>query len=73
MSNRYVILFSVAEVFLIAFGIQAIHNPKLQKLAGVLWLIFVVAFNFWYPDKHAKVDIRSTIQQINAVKTKPMW
>ena len=61
---------SIAEVFLIAFGIQAIKNPKRQKIAGVLWLMFVVAFNVWYPRQHAKLDIRSTLKQINAVKTK---
>ena len=68
--NRYVIPISIAEVFIVALGMHAIQNTKLQKIAGVLWLVFIIGFNFWYPDKHAKLDIRSTIDQINAVKTK---
>lgn len=68
--NRYVIPVSIAEVFIIALGIQTIQNPKLQKIAGILWLLFVIGFNIWYPDKHAKLDIRATLRQINAVKTK---
>ena len=68
--NRYVIPVSIAEVFIITFGIQAIQNSQLQKIAGVLWLIGVMGFNLWYPDQHAKLDIRSTIRQINSVKTK---
>jgi hypothetical protein len=68
--NRYVIPVSIAEVFIIALGIQAIRNPKHQKIAGILWLVFILGFNIWYPNQHAKLDIRSTIQQINTVKTK---
>lgn len=68
--NRYVIPVSIAEVFLIALGIKAIRQPKIQKVVGILWLLFVLGFNIWYPDKHAKLDIRRTLQQVNALKTK---
>jgi uncharacterized membrane protein len=68
--NRYVIPVSIAEVVIISLGIHAIHNAKLQKVAGVLWLLFVVGFNIWYPNKHAKLDIRGTLKQVNAVKSK---
>lgn len=68
--NRYVIPVSIAEVFIIALGIRAIRNSTFQKIAGVLWLLFVLGFNVWYPNKHAKLNIRETIRQINAVKTK---
>ncbi len=67
--NRYVIPISIAEVVIIALGIQTIKNTTVQKLIGILWLLFILAFNIWYPDKHAKVDIRGTFRQINAVKT----
>jgi uncharacterized membrane protein len=68
--NRYVIPVSIAEVFIIALGIHAIQNTKLQKITGVLWLLFVLGFNIWYPNKHAKLDIRGTLKQVNAVKSK---
>jgi len=68
--NRYVIPVSIAEVIIIALGIQTIKNTTVQKLVGILWLLFILAFNIWYPDKHAKLDIRGTFQQINAIKTK---
>lgn len=67
--NRYVIPVSIAEVFIIALGIRAIQNTTIQKIAGVLWLLFILGFNIWYPDKHAKVDIRSTLTQINMLKS----
>lgn len=68
--NRYVIPVSIAEVFIVALGIRAIRNSTFQKIAGVLWLFFVLGFNVWYPSQHAKLDIRETFRQINAVKTK---
>ncbi|MCX6793810.1 MAG: hypothetical protein NTY06_01765, partial [Candidatus Gottesmanbacteria bacterium] len=68
--NRYVIPVSIAEVFIIALGIRTIQNPTFQKIAGVLWLLFIVGFNIWYPNKHAKLDIRETLKQINAAKSK---
>lgn len=67
--NRYVIPVSIAEVFIIALGIQAIQNTKIQKIAGILWLLFVLGFNIWYPNKHAKLDIRATLTQINTLKS----
>lgn len=67
--NRYVIPVSIAEVFIIALGIHAIQNTKLQKITGVLWLLFVLVFNVWYPNKHAKLDIRATLTQINMLKS----
>jgi len=68
--NRYVIPVSIAEVLIITMGIYAIRNTTLQKIAGVLWLLFVLGFNIWYPEKHAKLDIRKSFRQINVVKTK---
>jgi hypothetical protein len=67
--NRYVIPVSIAEVFIIALGIKAIQNTNIQKIAGILWLLFVLGFNIWYPDKHAKVDVRTTLTQINMLKS----
>jgi mannosyltransferase len=67
--NRYVIPVSIAEVVFLARGIRARKNTTVQKIAGVLWLLFVLGFNIWYPNKHAKVDIRAPLTQINMLKS----
>jgi mannosyltransferase len=68
--NRYVIPVTIAEVFIITLAISGIRNVPIQKIIAGLCLLFVLIFNIWYPDKHAKPDIRGTLRQINAVKTK---
>ena len=67
--NRYMIAVSIAEVFIIALAISAIKNPVVQKIAAALALLFVLGFTIWYPDKHAKTDMRSTLTQVNELKT----
>jgi hypothetical protein len=65
--NRYVIPATVAEIFLIAFAIENITQPLIQKLVAVLSLLFVFGFNLWYPVYNKKPDIRNTILQVNAL------
>jgi hypothetical protein len=65
--NRYVIPVTVAEVFLFVFALERIRNKTIQKLAATIALLFVLIFNIWYPAKHAKLDIRTTIYQVNAL------
>ncbi len=67
--NRYVIPISIAEVFIIALAIYAIRNRMVQKITAALCLLFILGFNIWYPDKHAKLDIRATMTQINMLKS----
>jgi len=66
--NRYMIAVTVAQVILVAQAIRTIKNPWLQKAAGFAAIAFVVGFNVWYPNKHAKMDIRSIMMQINAMQ-----
>lgn len=68
--NRYVIPVSIAEVMIVALAIYAIRNTTVQKVTAAVCLLFVLGFNVWYPDKHAKLDIRGTLRQVNAVKSK---
>jgi hypothetical protein len=68
--NRYVIPVSIAEVMIIALAIYAIRNTTVQKITAALCLLFVLGFNIWYPNKHAKLNIRETLKQVNAVKSK---
>lgn len=68
--NRYLISVTIAEVFLIALAIEAIKNRFLQKIFAVCFLLFALGFNVWYPSQHAKLNIRSTIQEVNALKGK---
>lgn len=66
--NRYIIPSTIAEVFLVIFALEAISNKVLQKILGGVALISLLLFNMWYPDQHAKLDIRNTIKQINILK-----
>ncbi len=65
--NRYLIPVTVAEVFLIIFSIEAIKSHVMQKLIASCLLFIVIVFNVWYPSLHAKLDIRTTIQEVNAL------
>ncbi len=66
--NRYMIAVSIAEVFVVALAIYAIKNAAWQKIAASIAILFVLGFNMWYPDKHAKTDIRDTMRQVNTLK-----
>jgi hypothetical protein len=68
--NRYVIPATVAEIFLIVCAIERIKNSTLQKGVAIVALLFVIVFNMWYPNQHAKLDIRSTVFQVNALMQK---
>lgn len=68
--NRYLIGVTVAQVFLVALAIEAIKRPWLQKLFAFSFFIFHLSFNFWYPSQHAKLNIRVTLQEVNALKGK---
>lgn len=63
--NRYVIPATIAEVFIVVFAIENIKNPFYQKFVALIGIIFIFGFNMWYPTRHAKLDSRSTILQIN--------
>lgn len=66
--NRYLIGVTVAEVFLITIAIESIRQPVVQIFIALSFIIFHLACNIWYPSQHAKVNIRATIQEINAIK-----
>ncbi len=68
--NRYVIPSTIAEVFLVVFAIECITNKYIQKIMAAFVLLFVLGFNIWYPSMHPKLDIRNTMQQINALMGK---
>lgn len=68
--NRYLIGVTVAEVFLVAFAIEALKPAWLQKLLAFSFFLFAFSFNIWYPSQHAKLNIRATIMEINALKGK---
>jgi len=68
--NRYLIGVTVAEVFLVALAIESINNHLLQKLGAWCLVLGALAFNVWYPSQHTKLNIRATIQEINALKGK---
>ncbi|MFC1647053.1 hypothetical protein ACFL1A_02085, partial [Patescibacteria group bacterium] len=68
--NRYLIPSTISMVFLVVFSLEAIKNKLFRRSLGLLLAASVVIFNMWYPTKHAKLDIRSTISEINSIRTK---
>lgn len=65
--NRYVIPVTIGEILLLACALHAIPNKRIAySLAGIM-LTGVLLFNLWYPPLHKKVDIRTTIHEINTV------
>lgn len=68
--NRYLLGVTIAEVFLVAFAIESIKNHLVQKLFALCTLLFALGFNVWYPSQHAKLNIRATMQEVNAFKGK---
>lgn len=67
--NRYLIPVTIAEIILVAFFLEDIANRSLKYGLAAVLLTGVVVFNCWYPDKHPKLPIRSTITQVNALRT----
>ncbi|MBI5619574.1 glycosyltransferase family 39 protein [Candidatus Gottesmanbacteria bacterium] len=68
--NRYLIPVTVAEVFLVVAAVAAMKRKFFQYLTAASFLIFSVGFNVWYPPLHAKVNIRKTFQEVNALRGK---
>ncbi len=67
--NRYMIPVTIAEVLVISLFIYGIKKPMIQKILAAIFLLFIIVFNFWYPDKHPKLDIRQTITEVNMLTT----
>lgn len=65
--NRYVIPITIAEIILIAYALNTLKKSWLQTGFSVILIITTLWFNFWYPPQHAKSDIRTTINTINAL------
>ncbi len=65
--NRYVIPVTIAEVFLVVFALDSIRQKTLRKLGAITAISFVILVNILYPSLHAKLDIRKTIREINAM------
>lgn len=68
--NRYLIPVTVAEVILLGLAIAAIPNHVFQKFIAAIFFLSVIFFNGWYPWQHRKLDIRTPIKEINALREK---
>ncbi len=68
--NRYLIHVTIAQVFLLAFALENVKKKTMQKILFGSTVIGLILFNVWYPTKHAKLDIRTTLMQINVLKTR---
>jgi hypothetical protein len=65
--NRYMMPVTISEILLIVFSLELVRNTWLQKALAGIFLTAIIAFNLWYPNKHAKQDIRSTIYEVSAL------
>lgn len=65
--NRYFLPVTIAEVFLIIFAIDAVKNRHIQKTLAAVFLMFTIGFNMWYPQQYKKLDIRSTVREVDAL------
>ena len=65
--NRYLLPVSIAEVFLLVFALEAIQKPWIAKLIGTALFVFTIGFTMWYPTKHPKMDIRTTVYEVNSM------
>jgi uncharacterized membrane protein len=68
--NRYLIFVTISEVMLIGYAILSLKNPLIQKVVAAVALLFVIATNMYLPFPKAKLDIRSTIMEANALRGK---
>ncbi len=65
--NRYVIPVTIAEVFVIGYAIAAFRHEWLQRITAFIIIIATLGFNCWYADQHSKMDLRTPLQEINAM------
>lgn len=65
--NRYVIAVTIAEILLIAFAINSLKKSWLQAILSLVIISATIWFNLWYPPQHAKADIRTSINTVNAL------
>lgn len=63
--NRYIIFVTVAEILSIAIAVSLVKNRLLRQLIAWGFLIFTIGFNLWFPPLHKKLDLRSTLAEIN--------
>jgi len=66
--NRYLIPVSVAEVLLTIFALSSLKPKALQRTIAIVFLVAVCVFDMWFSDKHNKLDIRTPVSTINAIK-----
>jgi hypothetical protein len=67
--NRYLIPVTIAEVILLTYSLKVFTQPLIQKILAIFMLVFVLAFDCWYPQQHPKLAIRETFQEINRFKS----
>ncbi len=66
--NRYLVSVTIALVLVITTAIQSLRNATLQKICAASLLIFVIWINWWFPQQHAKLPIRTTMASINSIQ-----
>jgi hypothetical protein len=66
--NRYLLPVTIAEVFLIALAIESIKHRFFQRPLAFASVGFCLLFNMWYPKEHPKLNIRSTVMEVNTLR-----
>lgn len=67
---RYLMPSVIAEVFLIAYMLDAIKSQTVQRISAAVIMLSCILFTVWFTPYHAKPHIKSTMTQINSLKQK---
>lgn len=65
--NRYLIFIAVFEILAIYSGIISITDKNLKQASAILWLFFIILFNFYIVPFRKKTDFKSTFMEINKI------
>jgi uncharacterized membrane protein len=66
--NRYLVSSTIALVLVVIAAIQSIRNATVQKICAASLLALVIGINWWFPQQHAKLPIRETMNSINSIR-----
>lgn len=67
--NRYLIYVTIAQVMLIAYSLYQINSKLIQRALLICLIMLYVFVNTQFPLKKAKLDIRSSLQIANSLRS----
>lgn len=68
--NRYLIPVTIAEIFLVGLALDLFKKHVVQYFLAAAVIISTLLFNLWYPNKHPKLPIRDTMNEVNVLRAR---